>query len=111
MCSRRGKSVLGLIGGIGSGKSAVAAALSRRGARVIVADRLGHQALLRPEVKQQLLVRWGPGIGDEQGNIDRRRVAAIVFANPTERQALENVVFPFIENGMDAQIAEAQQDP
>jgi dephospho-CoA kinase len=111
MCSHRRKRVLGLIGGIGSGKSAVAAVLTRRGAQVIVADRLGHQALLRPEVKQQLLERWGPDVCDEQGNIDRRRVAEIVFADPTERQALENVVFPYIESGMDALIAEAQQDP
>lgn len=111
MGSGQQKCVMGLIGGIGSGKSEVAAELAQRGARVIVADDLGHQALRQPNIKQQLLQRWGPEICDDQGEIDRRKVAALVFANPTERQALEAVVFPFIEHGIDEQIAQAESDP
>jgi dephospho-CoA kinase len=110
MDSDRRKCVFGLIGGIGSGKSAVAAEWARRGARVIVADQLGHQALRRPEIKMQLLQRWGPGICTQEGEIDRRKLGGIVFADPDERHALERLVFPFIERGMDAQIALARQD-
>lgn len=106
----RRKCVFGLIGGIGSGKSAVAAEWARHGARVIVADQLGHQALRRPEIKKQLLQRWGPGISTQEGEIDRRQLGAIVFADPDERHALQQMVFPFIERGMDEQIALAQQD-
>lgn len=104
------KCVFGLIGGIGSGKSAVAAEWARRGATVIVADQLGHEALRRPEIKKPLLQRWGPGICTQEGEIDRRKLGAIVFADPDERQALERLVFPFIERGMDEQIAAARHD-
>jgi dephospho-CoA kinase len=89
----------------------VARELARRGARIIAADEIGHQALRHDEVKAELVRRWGPGICDEQGAIDRRQVAALVFADPDERRALEAVVFPDIERGMDEQIALARQDP
>lgn len=102
--------VLGLIGGIGSGKSLVASELARRGAKVIVADELGHQALRQPDIRERLIRRWGAGICDETGEINRRRVAAIVFADLVELRALEAEVFPYIKHGIDAQITQARQD-
>ncbi len=102
--------VLGLIGGIGSGKSRVAGELARRGARVIVADDIGHQALRHPDVKANLVRRWGTDICDPTGEIDRRKVAAIVFADPADLRALEAEVFPFIERGIEAAIAQAKQE-
>jgi dephospho-CoA kinase len=108
MCPNRRKRVIGLIGGIGSGKSQVAAELAQRGAMIIQADQLGHQALRQPDIRAQLLKRWGPDLCDDQGEIDRRKVGKLVFAEPAELRILEAAVFPYIEQRMDEQIAEAQ---
>jgi dephospho-CoA kinase len=105
------KPVVGLIGGIGSGKSAVAALFAARGARVIAADQLGHEALTQPDVRAQVVGRWGTGVLDEQGNISRRRLGQIVFADPAERRALEAMVFPWIERRIREELAAAQADP
>src|SRR5260370_42696795 len=91
---RSSKFVIGVIGGMGSGKSQVAAELAKRGARVISGDRLGHEALRQPEIRSQILERWGGGILDEKQEIDRRRLGAIVFADVGERRKLEALVFP-----------------
>jgi dephospho-CoA kinase len=111
MDSRSSKLVVGLVGGMGSGKSQVAAELSRHGGRVISADRLGHEALRQPEIRAKIVDRWGRGILDEQGEIDRRKLGAIVFADPAQRRELEVVVFPWIERGIEKEIAQAQADP
>jgi dephospho-CoA kinase len=105
------KPVIGLIGGMGSGKSLVAAELARRGARVISGDRLGHEALKQPDVRARVVERWGPAVLDERGEVDRRKLGAIVFANERERQALEALVFPTIERGICEAIGAARSDP
>src|SRR5438105_3251594 len=94
------KPVLGLIGGIGSGKSVVAEELARRGARIVSGDRLGHEALRQPDIRERIVERWGRGVLDAAGEIDRRKVGAIVFGEERERKALENIVFPYIEAGI-----------
>jgi dephospho-CoA kinase len=103
--------VIGLIGGIGSGKSTVAAAFARHGARVVSGDQAGHEALCDPEVRQRVLGRWGRGILNEQGEIDRRRLGAVVFDDPAERAALEDIVHPWIEQRLREQIDAASRDP
>jgi dephospho-CoA kinase len=108
------KLVVGLIGGIGSGKSTVARAFARQGAKVIVADALGHEALRQPAIRDKLVERWGPQILDDKGEVDRRKVAAIVFDKTArgrdELRALESLVFPWIERRAREEIAAAQSD-
>ncbi|HEY2785539.1 MAG TPA: dephospho-CoA kinase [Fimbriiglobus sp.] len=96
MSSSRPKPVLGLIGAIGAGKTAVAGLLAARGAAVIDADKLGHTALERPDVKPRLVARWGDRILKPDGTVNRRVVGGIVFADPKERAVLESIVFPVI---------------
>lgn len=105
------KPVLGLIGGIGSGKSVVAEEFARHGARIISGDRLGHEALRQPGIRERVVQRWGSDVLDGQGEVDRRKLGAIVFADDAERKALENIVFPFIEEGIRSEIEKAQNDP
>jgi dephospho-CoA kinase len=105
------KPVIGLIGGIGSGKSRVSAGLARLGGRVINADELGHQALRQPEIRQRIVQRWGSGLLDEKGEIVRRRLGAIVFGNATERKALESLVHPWIGHAIQSEVVRAQVDP
>jgi dephospho-CoA kinase len=108
------KPVIGLIGGIGSGKSTVAQAIARRGAKIIAGDVLGHEALRQPEVRAQVVGRWGPQVLDGAGEVDRREVAAIVFAkNPEGRdelRILESFVFPWIGRRIPEEIAGARSD-
>src|SRR5215218_2744160 len=90
------KPILGIVGGIGSGKSFVAALFAKNGAYVIDADQLGHQALKNPEIKKQLQSIWGLAIFNQEGEVDRKKLATIVFTQATEKTRLEAIVFPFI---------------
>ena len=73
--------ILGIIGGIGSGKTTVSECFQQHGVPAITADAIGHQVLLLPEIKQAVRTRWGEAIFDDLGEIDRRKMAAVVFAN------------------------------
>jgi dephospho-CoA kinase len=107
----RQKPVIGLIGGIGSGKSLVAAEFVRHGAAVISGDQLGHEGLRQPEIRNRIVAHWGPTILDTQGQIDRRALASRVFARKEELHALEQLVFPWIERRIGEEIAIAQKKP
>jgi dephospho-CoA kinase len=104
------KLVVGLLGGIGSGKSHVAAAFARQGARVIAGDQLGQAALRDPDIRVRIVSRWGEEILGSSGEIDRRQLAAIVFADPGERKALETITHPWIRQRIRAELEEARND-
>jgi dephospho-CoA kinase len=104
------KPVIGLLGGIGSGKSQVAAALARHGARIIAGDQLGQAALRDPDIRARVVSRWGQGVVDESGEIDRRRLAAIVFADPAQRKELEAITHPWIRQRIRSDVEEARND-
>lgn len=105
------KPVIGLVGGIGSGKSRVAAALARRGGRVVAGDLLGHEALRQPAIRDRIVERWGKRILGTDGEIDRRTLGAVVFAGETERRVLEAIVQPWIGGRLREQIDAALVDP
>lgn len=105
------KPVIGLIGAIGAGKSTAAKCFGTRGGSVIDADALGHEALRQPEVIAALVSRWGERIRKPDGALDRREIGVIVFANTGERNALEAVVFPYIQRRTRAEISAAQTNP
>jgi dephospho-CoA kinase len=105
------KPILGLIGGMGSGKSFIANELARHGGRIISGDLAGHEALRQPDIKGKLVERWGRKILEENGDINRRVVAGVVFNSDEERRALEGLVFPFIEQRFREESAKAQYDP
>ena len=90
------KPVIGLVGGIGSGKSTVADMLGERGGLVISADPLAHAALKDAEIRRKIVERFGPGVLDENGEIVRSRLAAPVFADEAARRELEAWIFPWV---------------
>lgn len=100
--------VLGLIGGIASGKSSVAAlfAEERRCTR-IDADVLARRVLGRPTVQRALSVRF-PGMVGPDGSLDRKKMASLVFPNPPELAALEAILHPPILRSIRAAIARAK---
>jgi len=97
--------VVGLVGGIGSGKSLVASMLAEMGGRIIDADAVGHAVLKRPEIIAALTERFGPGILDAAGQVDRRRMAGVVFEDPQALAALNAVVHPPMKQEFTARIA------
>jgi dephospho-CoA kinase len=88
---------VGLTGGYATGKSYVASELERLGANVIYADTLGHEVLLPSgEGYTPALERFGPGILGDNGLIDRRKLAHIVFDNPELLKQLSEIVHPAV---------------
>ena len=87
--------LVGLTGGIGSGKSTVAAMLERRGAVVIDADDLARRAI-EPGTPgyERVLMEFGGDVRGPDGEIDRERLAQVVFSDPAARRRLESIVHP-----------------
>jgi dephospho-CoA kinase len=87
--------VIGLTGGIGSGKSTVARVLEELGAVTIDADKVGHEAY-QPGTKtwQDLVATFGKEIISADGSIDRKKLGAIVFGNPEQLARLNRIVHP-----------------
>jgi len=94
------KPVIGLLGGIGSGKSTVAAELVRLGCGLVDADAIGHELLEEPQVKEQIRRLWGPEAFDEAGRVDRAALAEIVFRSPDDLAALNAVMHPRMRRRM-----------
>ena len=92
--------VLGLVGGVASGKSHVARTLERLGAVSIDADQLGHQVLLRPLIVRRLRQLFGPHIIDAAGVVKRKELGELVFGDSAAageaRRELEAIVHPLI---------------
>lgn len=88
------KPVIGLTGGIGSGKSTVARHLKSLGCAVIDADDLAHRVLKQPEVVSQLVKWWGTQVLDSQGMVDRKTLGRMVFNRPDQLKQLENLIHP-----------------
>jgi dephospho-CoA kinase len=105
------KPIIGLVGGIGAGKSLAASLFAERGARVIDADALGHAALRDPAIRAQVLDRWGPEVLDSDRQVNRRKLGSIVFADSGQRTALQSIVFPWIDRRIREEIAQAEADP
>ena len=92
----RRKPVIGILGGIGSGKSAVAAEFAKLGCEVIDADKIAHELLDQPDVRQQIVGLFGEGILDSAEKIDRKKLADIVFADAQRLASLNNIIHPLV---------------
>lgn len=90
------KPVIALVGGVASGKSAVAEAFGKRGALVVNADREGHEVLRDPQVKQEIAALLGADVLDAHGEIDRAKVGAKVFGDDALLKKLNDITHPRI---------------
>jgi dephospho-CoA kinase len=102
-----GVRVVGLVGGIASGKSLIARQLAELGALELNADRAGHEVLLDREVEEAARKRWGESIFDAAGHIDRRQLGQIVFA-PGETGGRELAFLQQLTHPRIAQMLEKQ---
>jgi dephospho-CoA kinase len=92
---------VGLTGGIGAGKSEALAAFERAGAAALASDRVVHELLHTAEMRDRLVERWGEDVAPD-GEIDRERVAAIVFDSPEELAWLESQLHPAVGKRIEA---------
>jgi dephospho-CoA kinase len=106
-----GKPIIGLTGGIGSGKSTAAAIFRDLGAAVIDADRLNHEELNCPEVIGELCRWWGQRVVGADGRADRAAIRRIVIHDDSQRERLERLVHPRIEQRRRELMAGFQDDP
>jgi len=105
-----GMKVVGLTGGIGSGKSTVSGFLEGLGAVIIDADKLWHEAL-KPdtEIWREVVTAFGREILTPNGEIDRKKLGEIVFANPEALARLNQIMHPWIYAQVKAKIEEYQR--
>ena len=99
--SAKRKTVIGLTGGMGSGKSLVAGQLMRLGCAVIDADRLAREVLDQPDVRDDIVKRWGSGVIEGQGRVSRPALARVVFGTPKELRYLEEIIHPYVKRRRD----------
>jgi len=97
--------VIGLTGGIGSGKSTVSQFLAELGAVILDADRVGHEAL-KPdtEVWRKVVAAFGRQILTPGGDIDRAKLGEIVFGNPESLSRLNQIMHPPMYDMVKAQL-------
>ena len=98
--------LVGLTGGIATGKSTFAALLRARGAPVLDADLLAREAVAKGSPGlADVVAAFGPEVLDAGGELDRKRMAARVFADPAAREALERIVHPRVRAAMAGEVA------
>jgi dephospho-CoA kinase len=107
-------SVIGIVGGVGSGKSALAKWVNENlSAAVLDADAAGHRALEKPEVEARIREQFGPDVFDATGRIIRSRLAELVFGPDEPQQAarrrLEQIVHPVIRLDLEQQLRTASE--
>ncbi len=102
--------VFALVGGVASGKSAVAKAFEKLGARVIDADAAGHEVLKDAGVKKELVDAFGDDVLDKDGEVSRKRLGALAFEGPTRVMRLNTITHPRIKERTTKKIDEAMKD-
>jgi dephospho-CoA kinase len=106
-----GKPIIGIAGGIGSGKSYVARLFGELGCLVIDSDAQVRAAYDDERVKRALREWWGDAAFDSEGNVDRRFITRRVFSDPAERERLERLLHPLVNSARDALMKQAADDP
>jgi dephospho-CoA kinase len=106
-----GKPVIGILGGIGSGKSFVARLFGELGCLVISSDEQVQEACQREDVRRTLAEWWGPGVLNPDGSVNRSAIAARIFADSAERRRLEQLLHPLVDQMRRRRMEAAAGDP
>jgi len=105
------KPVVGVIGAIGAGKSTVARRLQELGGELIDGDAVGHQVLKEAPIKKQVINAFGAGMIGDDGEVDRKKLGAVLFRDPASLATLERIMHPRMKEIFAERIAAAQRDP
>ena len=96
MSSSGRKPIIGILGGIGSGKSTVANEFAKLGCAVVDADKIAHRLLDEAGVREEIVGLFGQQIVDPAGKIDRGKLAKVVFADPEKLLLLNKTIHPLV---------------
>lgn len=88
--------IIGLTGGIGSGKSTVADLFSKLGAPIIDSDVIAREVLMEETPLKKIVAHFGTQILDAKAQLDRTKLRKLIFENATQREWLENLLHPLI---------------
>jgi dephospho-CoA kinase len=110
--------VIGLTGGVASGKSTVAALFcdvaqsvwDGPSLEIVDADRIAREVSARPEVVERIIETLGPEVRSAEGGLDRPATAALVFSDPQKLRALEAIVHPLVETEIRQRLAKADDE-
>lgn len=102
--------IIGITGGVASGKSTVARMFKRLGAKVIDADNICHKLLKSTKIKDEICKIWGDVIKDNYGDINRDKLAAIVFSNKENVEKLNLIIHPTVIRHIKKQIAKIKKE-
>lgn len=111
---RRSKGmVIGITGGVGCGKSTVLKLLEQNhGAKILMADRLGHEAMTPgSEPYQKICRQFGKEILHADGTIDRAALSVLVYKDPEKLQCLNGIIHPFVLSQIQKRLAEWRKEP
>jgi len=90
------KPIIGIIGGVGSGKSTVAAEFVKLGCKVVDADKIAHDLLEKKAAREKIVGLFGQVILDSAGKIDHRKLADVVFADADKLSSLNKIIHPLV---------------
>ncbi len=96
MGNSKKKPIIGILGGISSGKSTVAAEFAKLGCKVIDADKIVHELLQKTGVRKKITTLFGRAILNSAGEIDNRKLAKVVFANTEKLLLLNKIIHPLV---------------
>jgi len=90
------KPIIGILGGICSGKSTVADEFAKLGCKVIDADKMAHELLDRKDIRERVVGLFGETVTGRGGNIDNKKLAGVVFADGKKLSSLNKIIHPFV---------------
>jgi len=90
------KPVIGILGGICSGKSTVAGEFGKLGCKVIDVDKIAHELISRPDIRERIVAVFGQSILNSSGKINRRKLAEVVFSDNARLLLLNKIVHPAV---------------
>ncbi len=104
------KPIIGILGGISSGKSTVAKQFEAFGCAVVDADRIAKDLLFADDVKKEIRTAFGDGVFDSAGNIDKAKLAEAAFNNPSTVGTINSIIHPRVIQVTETFIEKYQAD-
>lgn len=105
------KMIIGILGGVGSGKSVVSRAFGELGCGIVDADRIAHEVLDLPEVVAAVVDRFGASVQGDSGTVNRSALGQLVFDDPAGLAFLNGLVHPRVLERCEGLIERYQGDP